>query len=159
MVVNWGTTAMDATRYVYIAKFITYKSFMEEERARELSEPEDQDYYGQGGRCARAAEYLVMAFVFSSLSPLICVLALINFGLCRVVYGYLMVWAETKKPDLGGVFWVSNLRHLQWGLLLYVLTMSGCLAMRSQSNYPSIIAVSSCVWLYRFHKRFEALLW
>jgi hypothetical protein len=168
MVVNWGTTAMDATRYVYIAKFITYKSFMEEERARELSEPEDQDYYGQGGRSARAAEYIVMALVFSSLAPLICVLALINFGLCRLVYGYLMVWAETRKPDLGGVFWVSNLRHLQWGLLLYVLTMSGCLAMRADTvclpsgiclNIPSITCLASVTVVYYFNKKFESLLW
>jgi len=159
MVVNWGTVAMDATRYFYLAKFIAYKSYLPEERARELSEPEDQDYYGQGGRCARASEYVVMTLVFSSLTPLITVLGLINFALCRVVFGYLLVWAETKKPDLGGVFWVSNLRHLQWGLIIYVLTMSGCLAMRADSKIPSIICLASFIWVFRFYRKFESLLW
>jgi len=159
MVVNWGTTAMDATRYVYLAKFITYKAYLPEEKARELSEPEDQDYYGQGARGARACEYLVMALVFAGMTPLICVLGLINFALCRVVYGYLLVWAETKKPDLGGVFWVSNLRHLQWGLLIYVVTMAGCLEMRADRHIPAIICLASLIRVYRFHKKFESLLW
>ena len=30
-----------------------------------------------------------------------------------VVYGYLIVAAETKKPDLGGNFWVMNLPSRQ----------------------------------------------
>merc|ERR1712146_315842 len=106
-----------------------------------------------GGRCARFCEAMAMVLVFASLSPLIIVLGLINFILCRVVFGYLLVWAETKKPDLGGVFWVTCLRHLQWGLFLYILTMAGCLTVRSYNNIPPIIAISSMVWLYHTNRK------
>merc|ERR1719387_44873 len=40
------THAMNLTRYINLAKFVIFKSVCSEERARELSEPEDQDYYG-----------------------------------------------------------------------------------------------------------------
>ena len=33
--------------------------------------------------------------------------------------GYLLVYSETTKPDLGGEFWCLQLQHLQKGLFLY----------------------------------------
>ena len=33
----------------------------------------------------------------------------LKFALLGVIYGYLIVAAETKKADLGGNFWVMNL--------------------------------------------------
>merc|ERR1719323_2372673 len=104
MVFNWGTLALNLTRYFNVFKFLTLSSVCREERARELAEPEDQDWYGFGGRSARFTESMVIGLLFCSLSPLIILLTLVNFAICRAVYGYLLVFAETRKSDLGGYF-------------------------------------------------------
>jgi len=159
MVFNWGTHAMNLTRYVNLMKFWALRAVCEEERARELSEPEDQDYYGFGGRSARFAECMVMALVFCSLSPLITALALVNFFICKVVYGYLLVYAETRKADLGGHFWVTQLDHLQKGLVIYVATMVGVLFEKGRSRRPCTLALGALIYLAFSYRKFHAMRW
>merc|ERR1712227_977154 len=112
-----------------------------------MCEPEDQDYYGMGSRSARFSLLLVVALVFCSLTPLITVLAFINFALCRVFYMHLFVFAETRKPDLGGVFWCTMLRHVLQGLFLYIALMTGVLAERASTWVPSAVSASSFLFL------------
>merc|ERR1719183_1638905 len=104
-------------------KFMACSAVCEAPRAKELSEPEDQDYYGMGGRSARFTLNMVIALVYCSLTPLIVPLTILNFAICRLVYSYLFAFAETRKPDMGGVFFVTQLEHVQHGLLLYVVLM------------------------------------
>merc|ERR1719198_1812375 len=108
---------MNLTRYINWAKFKALCVVCEEERAKELSEPEDQDYYGMGARSARFTLNLVIALVYCSLCPLITVVTGINFLITKLIFGYLLVFAEGKKPDLGGVFWVTSLTQVMKGLL------------------------------------------
>ena len=39
------------------------------------------------------------------------------FAVSRLIHGFLFE-VENRKPDLGGVFWVSDLEEIQRGLFL-----------------------------------------
>merc|ERR1719188_1040262 len=125
MMLQWVTHAMNLTRYVNLFKYLALVPIVGQTKAKEMSEPEDQDYYGIGSRSARWSLNLLIGLVFSSLSPLICLFTLVNFALCRLVYGYLIVYAEERKPDLGGVFFMQQLNHLMKGLVIYAALMVG----------------------------------
>merc|ERR1719181_2372362 len=133
VVIQWGTHALNSTRYIQLMKYWSFRQLFDDETARQMSEPEDQDYYGIGSRNARFNNNMIIALIFCSLSPLITVITLINFALCRVIYGYLMICAETRKPDLGGVFFVSAMKHLQGCLFIYIVLMVGVLHKRGPS--------------------------
>mmetsp|Transcript_61106 Transcript_61106/g.94942 ORF Transcript_61106/g.94942 Transcript_61106/m.94942 type:complete len:185 (+) Transcript_61106:2-556(+) len=118
--------------------------------ASELAEPEDQDCYGFGARSARSSLLLAIAIVFCSMAPLICLLALVTFFFSHAIYGYLMVFAETKKTDSGGAFWCTQLKHVQHSLILYVACMTGIL--RNSGGHGPGICTCLClvflVWAY-----------
>jgi hypothetical protein len=153
LMLQWGEAALNFLRYVPLAKFLFFSTLYDEDDAKRMSEPEDQDFYGIGSRSARFTISLLIGIIFSTLSPLIAILALILFGLMRIYYGYLVVFAETKKPDLGGVFYNTQLQHLIMGLGIYNVLMIGVLCFRAYSNAPMLIALPSLVytvWSY-FH--------
>merc|ERR1719210_3261778 len=126
--------ALELTRYIVLMKFVAVRATHGEDLAIKMSEPEDQDYHGIGGRHARMDIHLIIAIVFCTLDPVVLLIAFIVFGVKRIIYGYLIIFAETKKPDLGGVFWVNSLKHVQYGLVLYVLLMVGFLEEREGNN-------------------------
>jgi len=159
MVLHWGTHFMNLTRYFNLLKFLTLRSVCKEERARELSEPEDQDWYGFGGRSARFTETMVVGLVFCNVSPLITLLTFINFFICKVVYGYLLVFAETRKPDLGGYFWVTQLNQLQKGLLIYIFTMIGVLLRMGNTPHPAYVATSALICWALGYRKFHSMRW
>uniref|UniRef100_A0A7S4VV24 CSC1/OSCA1-like 7TM region domain-containing protein n=2 Tax=Alexandrium monilatum TaxID=311494 RepID=A0A7S4VV24_9DINO len=158
MVMQWVTHAMNLTRYINLVKYLAFLPILGEHRAKELSEPEDQDYYGFGSRGARWTMNVVIVLVFCQLSPLIALLGLGNFLICRLVYGYLMVYAEGHKPDLGGVFFVQQLVHLQKSIFIYSALMVGVLLRRGPSYGPVLVGVGAQVYMaykyHRFHIRF-----
>jgi len=112
LALQWVTHGMNLTRYVPVGKFVAASKIWSEEDARELAEPEDQDYYGMGSRSARFTINLLIAMIFGTISPLMSLLAWLNFYLCRIFYGYLFVYAESKKSDSGGYFFISQLHHV-----------------------------------------------
>jgi hypothetical protein len=153
---QWVVHGMNLTRYMNLMKFKAFLAVFPEERAKELSEPEDQDYYGLGARHARHTINLAIALLYSSLCPLITVLACINFVIGKVIYTYLVVFAETRKPDLGGVFWVSTLRHIQQILLLYVILMIGVLFNRALSYGPVVVVAPALIFVVNSYFRFRS---
>jgi len=159
MCMQWFIHGLNLTRYINLSKFKALSVIVEEQRAKELSEPEDQDYYGMGARSARFTLNLVIALVYCSLCPLITVITGINFLICRVVYGYLLVFAEDRKPDLGGHFWVTQLQHVQYGLCIYVVLMVGVLSSRAATLGPTVVAAPAFIYLvrsyFRFHSEFQ----
>jgi len=159
MVFNWGTHVMNLTRYFNLFKFLTLRSVCKEERARELAEPEDQDWYGFGGRSARFTETMVIGLLFSSLSPLITMLTFVTFFICRAVYGYLLVFAETRKPDLGGYFWVRQLDHLQKGVFIYISTMVGVILRKSNTKHPAMGVLGALIIWGLGYRRFHSMHW
>lgn len=151
--------SMALTRYMNLLKFLYWRRKYGPERAREFAEPEDQDIEGQGNRCARSSLIVTCVLVFSVEEPRMCVLGLLYFFLARIYYGYLLVFAETHKPDLGGVFWYAQLRHLHQALFIYVALMVGVLLDCSESHRPAVVAGSSFVVLGFFSYRLQGLEW
>mmetsp|Transcript_70658 Transcript_70658/g.153451 ORF Transcript_70658/g.153451 Transcript_70658/m.153451 type:complete len:835 (+) Transcript_70658:103-2607(+) len=156
---QWALHGMDLMRYVILMKFMAFRTIMEEEVARAKSEPEDQDFYGMGSRSARFTLEAVVCIVFSTLSPLITVLGFLNFVIRRIVFGYLIAFAESRKPDLGGAFWVSKLHHVQVGMYFYIMLMTGVLLKRAAQPWPGCMAAASLAILAVGHSKFRSLKW
>jgi len=161
---QWATQSMEFMRYVCLTKWIAFNRLLgDEEKARDKAEPEDQDYYGKGSRSARFTIFLVIATTFCTLSPLMIVLAFIHFALCRLWYGWMFVFAEIPKADLGGAFWHSKLKHVQQGMFIYIVLMAGVLYYRGTDektgegpgSTPGFIAGASLLYMYRSYTRFD----
>eukprot|EP00427_Karlodinium_veneficum_P006245 CAMPEP_0169179106 /NCGR_PEP_ID=MMETSP1015-20121227/67466_1 /TAXON_ID=342587 /ORGANISM="Karlodinium micrum, Strain CCMP2283" /LENGTH=730 /DNA_ID=CAMNT_0009254137 /DNA_START=285 /DNA_END=2479 /DNA_ORIENTATION=+ len=116
------------------------------QRAYELSEPEDQAYYGIGARSARTSLFLATGLVFGTICPLMNFVVFFTFAVCRLVYGYLIPYAETKKNDLGGLHWVKQLEHVNLSLLIYITMMTGILLIQAESKWPAFVAACSFLW-------------
>jgi len=155
IVLQWFTHAMNLCRHTNLLKFIAFRKLYDEKDASDMAEPEDQAYYGIGSRNARHVTNLLIGIVFCTLCPPITILVWINFFVCRLVYGYLIVFAETKKPDLGGDFWVTSLRHIYAGLLIYVALMCGVLYGRAANGKPATLAGVAFLYTFRSYYRFS----
>eukprot|EP00930_Biecheleria_cincta_P022968 TRINITY_DN16661_c0_g1_i1.p1 TRINITY_DN16661_c0_g1~~TRINITY_DN16661_c0_g1_i1.p1 ORF type:complete len:777 (-),score=138.53 TRINITY_DN16661_c0_g1_i1:147-2417(-) len=164
LVIQWSTNFLNLLRYMNLSKYLTARAAgYGEEEAKNISEPEAQDYYGFGARSARWTIKLMIGIVFSTLSPAVSLIAFLDFVSCKVVFGYLITVAETKKPDMGGHFWVDNLKHALLGGLLYSILMAGVLFDRAPNSIPGLVATGAILFmatsLYNFQRvfRWEAL--
>lgn len=149
---QWMSDWLQITRYMNLLKFWPASQLFGENRAKELCEPEDQDYYGIGGRGARQAFFLVLTIAFCTISPLITILGYIEALCARIVLGWLMVFAETHKPDMGGLFWNQMLHHVNQGMIVYILVMTGVLLQRASNTGPggmAFCALAYQLWAYR----------
>jgi len=156
MAMQWVVHGLSLVRYINLMKFKALCALCEEQRAKELAEPEDQDYYGMGGRSARFTLNLVIALVYCSLCPLITVVTGINFLIAKVVFSYLLVFAEGRKSDLGGVFWVTQLTQVQKGLFIYIALMLGVLASRAATMGPCLVVAPALLYMARQYSRFHS---
>lgn len=149
---------MFGSRYMQLLKFLIWSRIFSTEKAKAKAEPEDPDYYGMGSQYARATILLCIGLVFGTMSPLVGILCLLSFAVMRLFYGYQVVYAETRKVDLGGIFWVTALEQTQKGMLIYNLLMFGVLSSRSPNWIPVAGAVIGLVWsghgLFRFHEAY-----
>lgn len=149
------THALNLTRYMTLIKFLLFKRSYDVEIARGMAEPEDQDCYGMGSRSARFTFMLVIGLVFGTICPLMNLLVIANFLACRLIYGYLIPFAEGRKIDQGGEHWCMQMRHTHIGVLIYIVTMTGMLAYRSESIVPPCVAGSSFLWWLFQYRRFR----
>jgi len=156
LVLQWAAHAMEMLRKVQLVKFKLFAELkFEEEEAKKHAEPEDQDYYGIGGRSARGTIMMTIGLVYGTMSPFLMILALVNFMLARLFFGYLVTFAEIKKPDLGGNFWVQCQQQTLASVLLYSLVMSGILLHKGSGYGPAVISVASVIYVIWFMIRFE----
>eukprot|EP00928_Gymnodinium_smaydae_P056399 TRINITY_DN3978_c1_g1_i2.p1 TRINITY_DN3978_c1_g1~~TRINITY_DN3978_c1_g1_i2.p1 ORF type:complete len:654 (-),score=69.46 TRINITY_DN3978_c1_g1_i2:147-2108(-) len=157
--------AMDILRPINLSKFVLFKFILgyEDEEARKLSEPEDQDYYGIGSRSARATIILMIGVVFGSICPLMNFLAWVDFALLRIVHGYQMSFSEGKKSDYGGLFWVEKMKQVYAANFIYCLVMVGVIHHRAIASSPidhlgpTSIALPSLLYVLWSLQRFESL--
>eukprot|EP00450_Noctiluca_scintillans_P011700 CAMPEP_0194488636 /NCGR_PEP_ID=MMETSP0253-20130528/8484_1 /TAXON_ID=2966 /ORGANISM="Noctiluca scintillans" /LENGTH=737 /DNA_ID=CAMNT_0039329027 /DNA_START=128 /DNA_END=2338 /DNA_ORIENTATION=+ len=159
IVAHYVTHCLNLTRYSPTIKYLLYRLALNPPDAADKAEPEDQDYYGFGGRSARASLVFTIALMYSILSPMIVPVAMIEFALHHLVYSYLLVYAETRKPDLGGVFFVQQLVDVQWALLLFILTMFSILMIRARSNGPVILCFFCLFIAGEGYRRFVTFTW
>jgi hypothetical protein len=153
---QWVTHAQNMMRTANLGKYKAFSFIFGKAIALRKAEPEDQDYYGIGSRTARHAFMLVLTLCFCSLSPLIIVLGFVNAWMCRKCYGWLCVFVEIKKPDLGGVFYVTQLNHIQQGMYIYLVLMVGVLLERDASMWPGLIAAGALIFHNNSYNRFKA---
>jgi hypothetical protein len=152
------THAMNLMRYINLTKFIIFRKYVDEDKAHEMAEPEDQDYYGIGSRSARFALMLLIGLVFGTICPLMNLVTLYNFICCRFIYGYLIPFQENRKDDMGGVHWCIQINHMQLGLLIYLVMMTGILAERAETLAPCIISACSFLWWAIMYRYFHSTL-
>mmetsp|Transcript_51251 Transcript_51251/g.111195 ORF Transcript_51251/g.111195 Transcript_51251/m.111195 type:complete len:574 (+) Transcript_51251:1114-2835(+) len=159
LVLQCAVVMIDLLRPASILWYWIYLRSAPPEEAKRLSEPEDQNTHGMGVRSARATFLLVVALVFCSLAPFILVIGTILFGVMRLVYGYLVAFVESRKPDMGGAFWPYQLQHVQEGIFIYVALMTGVLLKKASTRYPAAIAASAILFqavsYYRFRHVFR----
>lgn len=159
MLVQWITQGMYLTRWVTLCKFISFRALYTEDDAKEMAEPEDQDYYGIGAKSATFTIFMLICVVFGTMSPALPMVGCLTLLLCKLVNGHLAVFAETQKPDLGGPFWVTQMKHLLFGTMIYCTLMGGVVYDRCRSRIPATIiffAFLYTAWhLYRFDHKFQ----
>jgi hypothetical protein len=158
IVMHWSTQVINMTRYWNCLKYLWHLRGHKDVDSACFAEPEDQDYYGIGSRSARWTIIALIGLFFSQLDPIISVVALINFSLAKVAYGYLIAFAEQEKPDSGGAVWVEQLWGLMNGLLIYVCMMTGVLFVRA-GCLPAAIAGSTFGYLLFQRRKFRNITW
>jgi hypothetical protein len=156
---QWYSMAMQLTRYMGVIKYRVFIRHHPEEEARNLAEPEDQDYYGIGSRTARFSTLVTIGIVYGTLSPPCSVLAWLTVLWMRTLFGYQFVFNETRKPDLGGAFFARALHNMYVALHIYFILMCGVLYIRGNDCGPAIVAF--CGWVYVFFSqaKFSKLKW
>jgi hypothetical protein len=159
LVLQWASHAMVLTRYIPLTKFLIFKRMYDDDTARSLAEPEDQDYYGIGSRSCRLSTNLCIGIIYGTLSPPINILTWVEFAVCKYTYGYLFTCAESRKADLGGYFWVQQLRHVFTGTMLYVIVMTGVFLGRATTNGPGIIAAPALFYVILQARKLEKIPW
>mmetsp|Transcript_12975 Transcript_12975/g.24535 ORF Transcript_12975/g.24535 Transcript_12975/m.24535 type:complete len:802 (+) Transcript_12975:15-2420(+) len=158
VILQWSVSVLNVLRYQNVLKFLAWSAVSEEARAKELSEPEDADYYGIGSRSARLNLVLAIGMVFSLVSPICLWITFAYFLINRLVLSYLVVFAETQKPDLGGYFWAQQLRHAHLTLPIFVMVMTGCLWTEPYGG-PGVFALGSIVMWAVEYSRWADILW
>lgn len=140
-------------------KYLVLRVIFDDKDAIQLAEPEDQSCYGFGSRSARWSVSFAIALLFCTVSPVIIPLVLIEFLLGRVIYTYLLVFAESKKVDLGGEFFVQQLYFVQWSLFFFVVTMFSILKVRADNDGPAIFAFMSLLVVWEGQRRLGLFAW
>ncbi|CAJ1439916.1 unnamed protein product [Effrenium voratum] len=158
VILNWSLSVLNALRYQNIIKFLAWNAVCEEDRAKAKSEPEDPDYYGIGSRSARLSLIMAIGLVFSLLSPLTLWVVFAFFFINRLVFSYLVVFAETQKQDMGGKFWALQLRHVHLALPIFVAVMSGCIWTEPYGGPGMLALLSLMLWGYEY-SRWSDILW
>lgn len=154
--IDWATHCTNLMRHTQLSKYTFLSKFYDQETADKMSEPEDQDYFGLGSRSARWTTMLVIGIVFGTLSPSIWVVVFIDFAIIRIVYGYLIPFTETRKADLGGVFWTTQLKHVFYGMMLYCALMTGVLSVRAPHPAAALSGGSALVYTWFAQQRFQS---
>lgn len=154
LILQWTKKALEILRYMNLSKFLFFKTFCTSKEAKEKAEPEDQASQGLGARNVNLAVSFVLGLLFSSVAPLLSIFAMLDLILGRLIYGYLVIHAETRKPDLGGEFWVSQVHFAELALGLYCILMIGVLSQMSESYAwmiaaPSLLLVVWSAWHHR----------
>ncbi|CAJ1392281.1 unnamed protein product [Effrenium voratum] len=154
-VLLWGAPFFDLLRCFQLLKFWRAVKVGESpEVARQMAEPEDQAFHGVGARSARWALHMVLGLTLCSLQPFIPLILAFGFMFRRLVYGYLIVFVETRKSDSGGQLWRAQMQHTQLGLVIYIMAESQAMSCkvkvmtlilmdREQSMVAAVLAGSS----------------
>merc|ERR1719171_524008 len=112
-----------------------------------------------GARMASLALVFAISIVFCTCCPIITFFGGVYVLLSLAATKYLLVFAETRKSDLGGDHWVLGLKHVWVALGIFVTLMIGILRDRAPSWYP-VAAVSPLLVVLALRlQEFDDLVW
>lgn len=155
------TLSMALIRISPFAKFVIFSKFGgTAAEVRESSEPEDQVGDGPGARFAKVTHMMTITLVFCHASPSITIAALVYFCLAGYVYKWLTLYAETKKPDLGGAFYDQAVKHLFDSMLLYCFIMFTIMLNAPWGPGGPSLAILVCLaFVYNSYDHYCGLAW
>lgn len=157
-----GMTGMmvNLLRPIAFMKYSAFRSVYEDKlEAVARAQDEHPAFFGTGVRMTKAATMMTITLVFCLVSPLICFFALLYFMVSRKVYGYLILHAEVKRPDLGGIYWVQALQHIFVSLLIFIFVMTAILAVRAPGDTCALVTASSVFLWLKFWRIFRSYEW
>mmetsp|Transcript_36829 Transcript_36829/g.86361 ORF Transcript_36829/g.86361 Transcript_36829/m.86361 type:complete len:802 (-) Transcript_36829:63-2468(-) len=159
--IAWSAHATLWTRITPLIKYWLFRFAFSAQDARERAEPEDLNFNGMGSMSARFSVILAMGIVYSTLAPIMTLLCMLHFLICRLIYAYLFVFCqEREKADLGGRFFVTQLNHIQQAVLIYILLMVGVLEAEAVNIGPAVLAGSSLIyWAYTVYQFNHIFRW
>lgn len=162
VILGWAVHCFSLLRASNMLKFYFYNRVcgFGVQEAKEYSEPEDPACSGMGAKMAMVVLTSAITFVFCSCSPMILAFTFVYFQVSQLVHGFLLLRSESKKPDLGGLFWMQAIRHLLYVLLLYVLLMTGVLHLLSKQDDsfgPPAMTLASLSGLLWAKERIDSL--
>merc|ERR1719327_827793 len=102
-----------------------------------------------GSRSARWATMIAIGVVFGTLSPPINLLVWATMAIIRLIYGWNFTFAETKKSDMGGAFFVQAIGYIYISMHIYMILMLGVLYYRAPNSVPAVVVFFA--WIYVFH--------
>lgn len=158
-VLGWWGTMIYLLRPIALAKYSAFRTVTGKDDAVARAQDEHPAFFGTGVRMTKASTMTTVTLVFCMLSPLICFFSLVFFIISRAVYGYLLLRAEEKRPDLGGAYWVKALDQVFFGLFLFVVVMVGILSIRGPGQGPGILAATSLFPFFYLRRRFKDMEW
>jgi len=156
LVLGWLTLALGIIRIGPLFGYLLHPT-QDSEQARRAAEPENQDTDGIGARLAKGALMMTIGMVFCTCSPLIGIFAWAYFHLGAVAYRYLVTFAEVRKPEMGGAFWVLSMQHIMVGLALHCLVMTTILT--GLNGFSAVVAGSSILAVLVGYLRLDTLVW
>jgi len=160
-IVGYFTLAMALLRVSQVCKYLFWRYYGSTPlEAFNDSEPESQEADGMGARMAKATHMMTIALVFSTASPNILFFSFFYFLFGARVYRWLVLYAETKKPDLGGDFWALGLSHIFLSLGVYVMVML-CIMMNATwgDGGPAAVVFLAGIYIVVQWQRFDRIKW
>merc|ERR1719401_1414678 len=163
VIIGWFTLAWELIRAPVLLKYwclrFLYRS--EPSEAKRYSEPEDEATYGLGARMGLSSLMSAITLVFCTCSPLMLLFSAVYFTIGRWAYAFLLVHAETRKPDLGGVFWVEAVRQMLFILCLFVMLMTGVMVAHFNTFWcgPAAVSIGALLPVYMFWRRINMYEW
>eukprot|EP00931_Biecheleriopsis_adriatica_P078800 TRINITY_DN52215_c0_g1_i1.p1 TRINITY_DN52215_c0_g1~~TRINITY_DN52215_c0_g1_i1.p1 ORF type:complete len:883 (+),score=166.90 TRINITY_DN52215_c0_g1_i1:51-2699(+) len=162
VILGYVAAPLEMLRLPNLFKYLFYSKVqcLEDQAAKEFSEPEDPANHGMGIRLATVMLMSSISFVFCSCSPLTFLFTWFWFVIAQTVFSYLLIFGESKKPDSGGFFWLQVLEQLFVVLALYVVLMVGVLHALGEGFVigPPAVAFSSLLCLYAARWRVKTLV-
>eukprot|EP00405_Crypthecodinium_cohnii_P012047 CAMPEP_0206427778 /NCGR_PEP_ID=MMETSP0324_2-20121206/5248_1 /ASSEMBLY_ACC=CAM_ASM_000836 /TAXON_ID=2866 /ORGANISM="Crypthecodinium cohnii, Strain Seligo" /LENGTH=1067 /DNA_ID=CAMNT_0053893133 /DNA_START=63 /DNA_END=3267 /DNA_ORIENTATION=- len=162
LILGWFTLVITLLRPSNLVLYLYYKHWggLAPSAAREMSEPEDQNGDGMGARMAVGTIMMSISLIFSNCSPLIVPAGLGYFCIATETFRWRILYTETRKPDLGGAFWVLGLKHLYLSLTIYIVLMA-TMFMRAPIHLqlPVWALLVVGIWFGTCYVRFTHLTW
>jgi len=163
VVTSWLSLTVFICRPIVLLRYTLSRAMFDSEDAAVRNQNEHPAFFGTGVRMCKATIIMSLMIIFCLICPLMCLVVLAYFIIGRNVWRYLLLKAEQKRADTGGVYWVQSLKQLWMSLFIAIVVNGVILWMRSQkaneSPWPGVVALMSVLPFSRLYAHFSGLEW